>query len=104
MLSLTGIYTVLSFIASQRAREVGIRVALGGRRRHVIAALFRRPLMQVGLGIVIGLAIADRVSAGDMVRVIALYGCLVVAVSALATLGPPRRALRTQPIDALRAE
>ncbi len=46
MLSLTGIYTVLSFIASQGAREVGIRVALGGRRRHVIAALFRRPLMQ----------------------------------------------------------
>ncbi len=104
MLSLTGIYTVLSFIASQRAREVGIRVALGGRRRHVIAALFRRPLMQVGLGIVIGVAIADRVSAGDMVRVIALYGCLVVAVSALATLGPLRRALRIQPIDALRAE
>ena len=104
MLSLTGIYTVLSFIASQRAREVGIRVALGGRRRHVIAALFRRPLMQVGLGIVIGLAIADRVSAGDMVRVIALYGCLVVAVSTLATLGPLRRALRIQPIDALRAE
>lgn len=59
--------------------------------------------MQVGLGIVIGLAIADRVS-GDMVRVIALYGCLVVAVSALATLGPLRRALRIQPIDALRAE
>ena len=52
----------------------------------------------------IGVAIADRVSAGDMVRVIALYGCLVIAVSALATLGPLRHALRIQPIDALRAE
>jgi ABC-type lipoprotein release transport system permease subunit len=60
--------------------------------------------MQAGPGIVIGLAIPDRVSAGDMVRVIALYGCLVVAVSALATLGPLGRALRIQPIDALRAE
>jgi ABC-type antimicrobial peptide transport system permease subunit len=104
LLSLTGIYAVLSFTASQRTREVGIRVALGGRRRHVIAALFRRPLMQIGLGIVIGLVIADRISEGDMVRVIALYGCGVIAIAALATLGPVRRALRIDPIDALRAE
>jgi ABC-type antimicrobial peptide transport system permease subunit len=104
LLSLTGIYAVLSFTASQRTREVGIRVALGGRRRHVIAVLFRRPLMQIGLGILIGLIAADRLSEGDMVRVIALYGCVVVAVSALATLGPVRRALRIHPIDALRAE
>ena len=104
LLSLTGIYAVLSFIASQGTREVGIRVALGGRPRHVIAVLFRRPLMQIGLGILIGLVVADRLSEGDMVRVIALYGCVVLAVSVLATLGPVRRALRIQPLDALRAE
>jgi len=104
LLSLTGIYTVLSFAASQRTREVGIRVALGGRRRHVIAVLFRRPLIQVALGIVIGLIGAVWVSEGQMMRVIALYGCVVVAISALATLGPVRRALRIEPLDALRAE
>ena len=104
LLSLTGIYAVLSFIASQRTREVGIRVALGGRRRHVIAVLFRRPLMQVGLGILIGLLVAVWVSEGQMIRVIAVYGCVVVAISVLATLGPVRRALRIQPLDALRAE
>jgi putative ABC transport system permease protein len=104
LLSLTGIYSVLSFSASQRTREVGIRVALGGRPRHVIAVLFRRPLMQIGLGILIGFVIADRLSEGNMVRTIAGYGCAVVAVSALATLGPVRRALRIQPLDALRAE
>lgn len=104
LLSLTGIYSVLSFTASQRTREVGIRIALGGRRRHVIAALFRRPLMQIGLGILIGLVIADRLSEGDMVRVIAVYGCGVIAIAALATLGPVRRALRIQPVEALRAE
>jgi putative ABC transport system permease protein len=104
LLSLTGIYAVLSFTASQRTREVGIRVALGGRPRHVIAVLFRRPLMQIGLGILIGLVIADRMSKGNMVRVIAVYACAVVAVSALATLGPVRRALRIDPIEALRAE
>ena len=104
LLSLTGIYAVLSFSASQRTREVGIRIALGGRRRHVIAALFRRPLMQIGLGILIGLVAADRISEGNMVRVIAAYGCVVVVVAALATLGPVRRALRIQPLEALRAE
>jgi predicted permease len=104
LLSLTGIYSVLSFTASQRTREVGIRVALGGRPRHVVAVLFRGPMTQIVLGILIGLVIADRMSKGNMVRVIAVYGCAVVAISALATLGPVRRALRIQPIDALRAE
>lgn len=104
LLSLTGIYAVLSFAASRRTREVGIRIALGGRRRHVIAVLFRRPLMQIGLGILIGLLAADRLSEGDMVRIIALYGCAVIAIAALATLGPVRRALRIHPLDALRAE
>ena len=104
LLSLTGIYSVLAFTASQRTREVGIRVALGGRPRHVVAVLFRGPMTQIVLGILIGLVIADRLSEGDMVRVIAVYGCVVVAVSALATLGPVRRALRIQPINALRAE
>ena len=47
---------------------------------------------------------ADRLSEGNMVRVIALYGCVVIAVSLLATLGPVRRALRIQPLEALRAE
>jgi ABC-type lipoprotein release transport system permease subunit len=56
------------------------------------------------VGILIGLVIADRISEGDMVRVIALYSGGVIAISALATLGPVRRALRIQPIDALRAE
>ena len=104
LLSLTGIYAVLSFSASQRTREVGIRIALAGSGRHVIAVLFRRPLMQIGLGVLIGLLVANRLSEGDMVPVIALYGCVVTAISALAMLGPVRRALRIQPLDALRAE
>jgi ABC-type lipoprotein release transport system permease subunit len=66
--------------------------------------LFRGPMTQIVLGILIGLVIADRLSEGDMLRVIAVYGCVVVAVAALATLGPVRRALRIQPRDALRAE
>jgi hypothetical protein len=104
MLSLTGIYN----------GPLLHRLARGARGRHSRRArrtapardsrIVPAPTDAIGLGIVIGVAIADRASAGDMVRVIALYGCLVVAVSALATLGPLRRALRIQPIDPLRAE
>ena len=104
VLSLSGIYAVLSFIAAQRTREVGIRVALGGRPRHVAAALFRRPLAQIGLGIVLGLAGAVALSGGKGVGVIGLYGCVIIAISSVATAGPIRRALRIQPVDALRAE
>ena len=70
----------------------------------MIAVLFRRPLMHIGLGILIGLLIADQISEGQMVRVIALYGCVVIATAALATLVPVLRALRIQPLDALRTE
>ena len=54
LLSLSGIYAVLSFIVARRTREIGVRVALGASRRRVIAAIFRRPLIQVGLGVVAG--------------------------------------------------
>jgi hypothetical protein len=70
----------------------------------VVAVLFRGSMTQIVLGILIGLVIADRLSEGDMARVIAVYGCVVVVISALAILGPVRRALRIQPIDALRAD
>jgi len=100
-----------TFTASQRTREVGIRVALGGRPRQVTAALFRRPLTQIGLGILIGLCFAVRLlllsgvtSGGNAGGVVALYGCVILAILPLAIVGPVRRALRIQPIDALRAE
>ena len=54
LLSLAGIYAVLSFIVARRTREIGVRVALGASRRRVVGAIFRRPLSQVGLGILAG--------------------------------------------------
>ena len=54
LLSLAGIYAVLSFIVARRTREIGVRVALGASRLRVVGAIFRRPLIQVGLGILAG--------------------------------------------------
>jgi putative ABC transport system permease protein len=104
LLSLTGIYALFSFIASQRTREMGIRVALGGQPRHVAIAIFRSPMTQIGLGILVGLFLAIGISGGNGVLLVLMYGSVILAISSLATLGPVRRALRIQPTEALRAE
>src|SRR5262249_42127063 len=54
LLSLAGIYAVLSFIVARRTREIGVRVALGASRRRIITSIFRRPLIQVGVGVAVG--------------------------------------------------
>src|SRR5690606_17721317 len=54
LLSLAGIYAVMSFTVARRTREIGVRVALGASRRRVVAAVFARPMSQIGLGIVAG--------------------------------------------------
>jgi putative ABC transport system permease protein len=112
LLSLAGIYAVLSFTVARRTREIGVRVALGGTPRRVVTAIFRRPLTQVGLGVVSGgLVIAalantlldGRLSLTHIVSLIA-YVAVMFGVCLLACAVPTRRALRVEPTVALRAE
>ena len=117
LLSLSGIYAVLSFIVSRRTREIGVRVALGASRGRVIAAIFRRPLIQVGLGVIAGGALVALVGSietempglqGDMspgqFAIVVAYAIFMLCVCLLACIVPTRRALSVEPTIALRAE
>jgi hypothetical protein len=121
LLSLAGIYAVLSFTVARRTREIGVRVALGASRRRLVAAIFQRPLTHVVLGvlaggILIGLG-AFTLSKGDgglgrvegglsltNVALLLAYAGLMLGVCLLACVVPTRRALNVEPIEALRAE
>jgi putative ABC transport system permease protein len=119
ILSLAGIYAVLSFTVARRTREIGVRVALGASRRRVVVATFRRPLLQVAVGIVVGTAIVFTAaslikytefpgSESDLtlqgMAMIIGYGIVMLGVCMLACLMPTRRALDIEPTIALRTE
>jgi predicted permease len=112
LLSLTAIYAVTAFTVSKRAREIGIRVALGADRRRVIGPILRRPLAQVGMGVSAGAVLVALASAGLFERtpsvreaaMIGAYAMLMMAICLLACVVPVRRALRVEPAEILRGE
>jgi ABC-type antimicrobial peptide transport system permease subunit len=109
-----GMYGVMSHSVGQRAREIGIRMALGATSGGVIALVMRQGLGQVLLGC--GLGIAGAAGAFVLIRGV-LYGTssltaatfvgapiVLLAVAALALLIPARRASRLDSVVALRRE
>ena len=111
VLSLAGIYAVMSFTVSRRTREIGVRVALGADPRRIIAAVFARPLLQVTLGVLAGtglVALFVRAVLGAyslrQAALVAAYSLVMMAVCLCACIVPTRRALAVEPTEALRAE
>jgi hypothetical protein len=111
MLSLAGVYAVTAFAVARRTREIGVRVALGAQPLHVLATVFRRPLVQVALGIGVGAILALALANNDLSDVhlddlgmTAVFALSTILCCALACLVPTRRALRIQPTEALRDE
>jgi putative ABC transport system permease protein len=111
ILSLAGIYAVLAYTVSRRTREIGIRVALGADSRRVILAIFRRPLAQVAGGVLLGAAVIATLFSLAMgaltartIAIVVAYTIVMCGVCALACIGPTRRALSVEPLDALREE
>jgi len=120
-LSLAGLYAVMAFVVARRTREIGVRVALGGSRGRILMAIFRRPLIQTGLGVLAGISIivaatvmypySDGPGAGEAggltaaaVMMQAGYAALMFGVCMLACVVPTRRALNIEPTVALRTE
>lgn len=112
-LAAVGLYSVVSYSVMQRTSELGIRMALGARRRDVLGVVAITAGTSVGIGIAAGLVlsfslnrvVARWVESGvrDPVMVLAV-SLVMIAVAALACLVPARRALAIDPITALRCE
>jgi len=114
LLSSVGIYGVLSYIVAQRTREIGIRMALGATQAQVMRDVLGYGVRLTSLGLVFGLAGA---LAGTRVLSSLLYGVrstdaitfvavsmVLTAVAFMASYIPARRAMRVDPIIALRYE
>ncbi len=111
MLSLAGVYAVTAFSVARRTREIGVRVALGAQPLHVLTTVFKRPLVQVALGIGVGSILALGLANNDLSDVhlddfgmTAVFALSTILCCALACIVPMRRALRIQPTEALRDE
>jgi len=106
--SAAGLYALMAVAVARRTREIGIRLALGANPRHVLGSVFARAGRQLGGGIVAGNSLilflawrADSLTA-DLLVSSAITSVIMAAAGALACAAPARRALRTQPTEALR--
>ena len=114
LLAATGLYALLSHSAAQRTREIGVRVALGAQPSDVLRLIVGQGLSLAALGVVIGgagaLALSSIITAmlfnvapRDPVTLIGV-SVMLLAVAAGASYVPARRALRVDPVTALRSE
>jgi ABC-type antimicrobial peptide transport system permease subunit len=114
VLAATGIYGVMAYAISRRTREIGIRMAIGAGQSQVLGMVGRHALVLIGSGTIIGLAAALMI--GRLLAQI-LYGIqptdpvtfaivflMMLGVAAVACWIPARRAIRIDPIRALRQE
>jgi predicted permease len=114
VLSAVGIYAVTAYSVVQRTQEIGIRMALGAQNMAVSWLILRRGLIQLAVGVALGLAgsffaarllksIIVQTSPQDPVTFISIT-LLLVVITAAACLLPTRRAVRLDPVRALRAD
>jgi len=114
LLAMLGVYGVLAFTVNMRRQDIALRIVVGASRRHVLAWVLTRGLTPVGVGLVLGLAGAFwsgrwlqaqlfNVPPSDAVAFTAVAACLA-GTAVAACLVPAWRALRVDPIVALRAE
>ena len=114
LLAAMGVYGVIAFAVARRTREIGVRMAIGARPAHVLRLVVRQGLALaiVGLAAGVGLAaLATQALAGALYGVSAAdpiawgsAAALLLGIATLANVLPARRAMRIDPVRALRAE
>jgi predicted permease len=111
-LAAVGIYGVLAYVVAQRNREIGIRLALGGKASNIVALVLRESLTLTAIGMALGVAGAvalQQVIANEVYGVkpldplvMAGVALLLLSVTIIASVEPARRAARVHPATVLR--
>jgi ABC-type antimicrobial peptide transport system permease subunit len=114
LLVAVGIYGVLAYTVAQQTREIAIRLAVGGERRDILRLVMRRGLSLVVVGAVLGVVSSvgtNRLLESQLWRTsphdpgaLAAMVALIAAVGFVACLVPALRAMRIEPMSALRQE
>ena len=112
LLSVAGLYALMSFTVTQRTREIGIRTALGARPREIVSTVIRRAALQLMMGVGLGVAgswlmlwqlVGDPlVRPQNPVAVLIPLALGTLLVGGVACVVPTLRGLRIQPTEALR--
>ena len=111
VLSAAGLYALIAFSVSQRTREIAIRSALGARPGAIVSTVVRRALLQLAAGVVIGAWLASMIVPrvantftlkDNWQQMLVAVSAVMIAIGLLACVSPIRRAMRIDPIQALR--
>jgi ABC-type antimicrobial peptide transport system permease subunit len=116
ILAITGLYALIAYSVSRRAREIGIRMAIGAEPRQVIQMVLRQGLLLGGAGVALGLVLSF-IACQTLTSVVFVasfrhldytvfpaFSIPLLLLTLLAAFGPARRASRIDPMRTLREE